>query len=767
MAVKFLGCAARHATLRQMFTRARSSDSVEIMAQPTPRSIRRDNIPELRRALRKARSQLKTIANQPPDDAKSTRELTAAAAILAWLARTGPPRWPPSDWDPSSWPDGLRDALNGIIADDVGIESSNTRSAATLLGEWLPRAVWLSDDVLGWVYEICSEGGGARRRKGQYTTPGWLSELVLRLCLRTLHGAGGIASDEAREHIRILDPACGSGPFLLSAARTLPELRLASQDARRAKDALNIGLENLFGLDIDRTALALADLSLGLLGYTRGFGFDVNLASFGHSDFLDRASELTFGIPHESQTASDLRQLFSRQSATTFDLVIGNPPYLGFHHHSREYRQRILKHYSVFDGKADVFYYFIERGLECLREGGVLGYVVPRYWLGADKAARLRRFLTQNSELVCLLDFGGRRVFTGTGVQVCVLILRKCRPKPSHALKVVRVLNEGRVDDLPVVLGLDSGSDESHLMRFDVPQELLSDSWVLVPPQDRLIMCAIEAAADSTLGEVASVSPGLITGLDKARVQSKRCGRLTQQGVFVLSEDEIKSLDLLPQERALVKPWVKNSQIDRWIVNDSDQYVLYIIARPDAALMPNLKRHLERFRPILERRYEIALSDRPWWRLVRPRRPEQFDGPVPKIVVPFKAAQSRFAVDYARHCCSADVYCINAHGGLLPEYLCCLLNSRLLEFYFRRIAKRMGQIYEYYAHTLFRLPIRIASMSVQRRFRVLHDEIVAEIGNERSVGRRNEGVVHELENRLNRMVCDVYGIDSYRLRSLV
>jgi len=151
--------------------------------------------------------------------------------------------------------------------------------------------------------------------------------------------------------------------------------------------------------------------------------------------------------------------------------------------------------------------------------------------------------------------------------------------------------------------------------------------------------------------------------------------------------------------------------------------------------------------------------------LVRPRKPEQFDGPVPKIVAPYKAAQTRFAVDYGRHFCSADVYCINAHDGLLPEYLCCLLNSRLLEFYFRRIAKKMGHTYEYYAHTLVRLPIRIASMAVQQRLKAQHDELVAQIRNDGSTGRRSEEALRGLEQSVNQMVCDVYGMDCDQLFS--
>ena len=743
--------------------------SLKAMPQTAPRSIHRENIPQLRKALRKAGLQLKPGALRPSGKAESARELSAAAAILAWLARTAPSKWPPCDWDPSAWPQGLRDTLNGLIADDAGIESSDMRSAVTLLGESSPRSVWLADDVLGWVYEICSEGAGARRRTGRYFTPVWLSELLL-LCLQALHDGQEASSGSAQKHIRILDPACGSGAFLLSAAHILTGPRLSPQEPRGPQGARSIGLDNLFGLDIDETALALAGLSLAFLGHDRGEGFHIDSANLGRSDFLDKVSGLSFGTVREAETAADSKRLLPSQLEPKFDLIVGNPPYLGFHHHSSEYRRRILKQYSVFDGKADVFYYFMERGLECLRDGGVLGYVVPRYWLGADKAARLRRFLAQKSELICLLDFERMPVFARAGVQVCVLVLRKRLPKPLHRLEVIRPLDDSPLDDPSVLFrsGLPrvgAAHEPPSVTRFGVQQKLLGDSWVLVPSKERSLMSAIEAASDACLGELASVSPGLITGLDKVRPEGSRRGRRIQEGVFVLSEKEIEALDLLPAERSLVKPWIKNSHVERWTVNDSDLCVLYITSRPDAASMPNLTRHLERFRPILEARYEIALSDRPWWRLVRPRKPEQFDGAVPKIVVPYKAAQSRFAVDCGRHFCSADVYCINAHDGLLPEYLCCLLNSRLLEFYFRRIAKKMGRTYEYYAHTLVRLPIRVASMAVQQRLKALHDELVAQIRNDGSTGPRSEEALRELEQSVNQMVCDVYGIDCGQLFS--
>ena len=291
-----------------------------------------------------------------------------------------------------------------------------------------------------------------------------------------------------------------------------------------------------------------------------------------------------------------------------------------------------------------------------------------------------------------------------------------------------------------------------------MPQRQLGQHWVLAPQAERELMCRIEAAADSVLGDVASVNPGLITGADRMRPGGKDGPVRSQEGIFVLSRDEVAALNLLPQERALAKPWLKNSHLDRWALRDSGQFVLYIVERPDRLGMPNIARHLARFREVLEGRYEVGPTNRPWWRLVRPRRPEQFTSPVPKILVPFKAKESRFAVDYARHYCSADVYCINVGAAVLPEYLCCLLNSSLLGFYFRRIAKKMGQLYEYYAHTLIRLPIKLAPMSDQERFKSFHDEIVARVKEGRKASLADSRAVSDLERTIDEAVFEVYGI---------
>lgn len=678
---------------------------------------------------------------------------TTAAAGLAWLARSLKTEWPSVDLEAPFWPASFTEAARQLFPERESLDATVWSDTARFLAQTLPRETWLADDILGTVYEFSNESSDGRRDTGQYYTPAWLVDILVGLSLSTLHYDLETCPRQPRTRLRVLDPACGCGAFLLRAAR-LGEMAVGMRAGPEGEtSAMQVPTMELFGLDIDREALSLARASFALLNISVGRTLEVSAARLLQGDFLDRRSGHPLGAEESQSVSMKQGQPSACAGEGGFDIALGNPPYLGFHRYSSDYRKKVLRQYSVFDGKADIFYYFIERGLECLREGGVLGYVVPRYWLAADRARRLRRYLADEAEPAWLVDMNGLRTFGRTEVQVCILVMRKRHPGHSSALRVVQLSSREEASEFLNQLRSGDGPKERHARAFTVEQKCLGETWVLAPSAERAIMSEMEAAADSPLGKLASVSPGLITGADRTR-RSKGDGR---GGIFVLSQDELEALNLLPIEQEVVKPWLKNSHVLRWRVLESEQSLLYVTSPPDPHSMPNLHKHLKRFRRILEARYEVVLSKRPWWSLIRPREKEQFDPGVPKIVVPFKAIGSKFAVDYGNHYCSADVYCINPGADLLPEYLCCLLNSRLLEFYLKRIAKRMGQLYELYSHTLVRVPIKLAPVQVQAEFKRLHDQITTAY---RLHDSENEiaSTVSDLERQIDELVFELYGI---------
>ncbi|MFN4012990.1 MAG: Eco57I restriction-modification methylase domain-containing protein [Aquificaceae bacterium] len=111
----------------------------------------------------------------------------------------------------------------------------------------------------------------------------------------------------------------------------------------------------------------------------------------------------------------------------SFDLVIGNPPYV------RQERIKDLKPilrdqgYFTFEGTADLYVYFYERGYNLLKEKGILCYISSNKWMRAKYGQKLRKFLKEKTTLLRLIDFKGYSVFEQT-VDTEITLLKKEKP---------------------------------------------------------------------------------------------------------------------------------------------------------------------------------------------------------------------------------------------------------------------------------------------------------------------------------------------------
>lgn len=121
-----------------------------------------------------------------------------------------------------------------------------------------------------------------------------------------------------------------------------------------------------------------------------------------------------------------------------FDAVIGNPPYV---------RQEVLgrikeyfkKRYRVYYGTADLYAYFIEKGIALLREGGLFSYIVSNKWLRANYGRPLRSWLKDQC-IEEIVDFGGLPVFQNATTYPCILRVSKTSPREEFSVTQVRTL---------------------------------------------------------------------------------------------------------------------------------------------------------------------------------------------------------------------------------------------------------------------------------------------------------------------------------------
>ncbi|OQB30345.1 MAG: Type IIS restriction enzyme Eco57I [Bacteroidetes bacterium ADurb.Bin174] len=365
-----------------------------------------------------------------------------------------------------------------------------------------------------------------------------------------------------------------------------------------------------------------------------------------------------------------------------FDIVIGNPPYLNFKMYSTEDKE-VYRHLfsEVFDGKADIYYYFFYKSHELSKSQGITSLITSRYWIEAEYAKKLRKFVSTKTTLKEIIDFKNVTVFDGIGIKTCITSFLNI---PDYLTLFHYRFHPGKKIDY---------IDLSEYVSNIIPKEniIAKDSWNLTNEESTDILKLIEKDAIS-LEEIANCKQGIVTGLDKA---------------FITTENEFKNLP-----KKIVKPWLKVGDIQKYAIELVEKrelvYTKLINSLDD---YPQLKQRLLSFKTKLSNRREAKNGKIRWFDLQWPREQELFESE--KLICRFKASENTFCYDANGFYSSADttVVALNESGKEKYEtkYLLALLNSKVLSFYFKSYGKLMDYRYEYYPGPVGRLRIKITT----------------------------------------------------------
>jgi type I restriction enzyme M protein len=242
----------------------------------------------------------------------------------------------------------------------------------------------------------------AKGAKGQYFTP----RHVVELCVRMMRPSSGD---------RILDPACGSGGFLIHALRYVRTHEQLAPAAVR-----DFCRKNLWGFDIDARAVRVAKALMVLAGDGSANLFRLNSLRTPSPAGLFPAN----GDDEPSLTAEDVCRARLRRHKG-FDLILTNPPFAG------EVRERqLLDSYALGRRKPwverDVL--FVERCVRLLKPGGRLAIVLPHNKLAANAAAPLREWVLKNTRVLAVVGLGRNTFLPHTHQKASVLFLRRNLP---------------------------------------------------------------------------------------------------------------------------------------------------------------------------------------------------------------------------------------------------------------------------------------------------------------------------------------------------
>ncbi|HZV01386.1 MAG TPA: N-6 DNA methylase [Planctomycetota bacterium] len=504
----------------------------------------------------------------------------------------------------------------------------------------------------------------ARRREGRYYTPPVLVRFLVEKTLGPL--VEGRSPDEILA-MRILDPACGAGAFLLGALDFLAS-ELERRGMARADASRRLVNGTLLGIDIDDDAIATARRALALASGARPRG-------------LRKANAL------------DDRGLARAASVPRLDAVIGNPPYRrekdGAPELARARDTELGRLYGA--GKMDLWFLFAHAALLALPPGGRHGFVVPSYWLESRSARRLREHIFSETRLELLVELGARRFFKDVqGRHVLYVCEKVTRPTPTAEVMRIEVASP-REGEPPLDL-----DDHPAVTRERVPLAhlLLPDGTVARTGELGALAARIERAGTRIDFEVAEgVTPGPEAWTDAVAERAARASGTTVEelearleiargeGVFVVAPD----FRLPARERHVLLPWAAPADVPAFpAAPRPSKRILYVTEEPGRAVLA----HLERFRPALDRRRETRDGRRPWYELHWPRRRELFFGP--RVLVPRMTARPRATYVEETLVVGESVLVFRHTDPRVTRLAAALLNTAPLRTWILARAKRRG-----------------------------------------------------------------------------
>lgn len=586
-----------------------------------------------------------------------------------------------------------------------------------------------------------------RHAGGVFYTPQFIVDAIVKETVgRIIKGK----KPEEIEQIKILDPACGSGSFLLGAYSyliqyhvdfyTKNKLKKYCEDYFETPDGEiklsikkkgDILFHNIFGVDIDREATEVSIMSLYLKLLEDGFDAEYKKQATLFMKGLilpDLTKNIMCGnslITREQLFSNDL---FGDEDITPFDwddeqngfgkiikenkgfdCIIGNPPYIRIQEMQKWAPKTISLFKDIYKSGGfknyDIYVLFIEKALTLLSTNGLCGYILPNKFMQQDYGEPIRKILSEGKNIIKIINFKDFQIFSGATTYTCLLFFSKIsNTKFEYAECFDNKLdcNYSKIENA----------------------YLTEQPWILHDSKDLNILNKMNL--NPALSEICdNIFVGIQTSADNVFILNYISNK--GNNLILHSKSLNKKVEL---EKKYLRHIISGVDVKKYQIPDKRQYVIFpyitendkifLLSKKDLInTAPLIWEYLNENKKVLENREGGKFKDHEWYRFGRNQNINKQH--LRKICIPRLVKEIQAIYDFEGDYCQDNV---DVGGIILKEkykkldyYLLGILNSKLLTFYLSKISTPFrGGFWSCNRQYLEKLPIYILDKNNKEKY---------------------------------------------------
>ena len=639
-----------------------------------------------------------------------------------------------------------------------------------------------------------------KKAGGVFYTPQYIVKYIIKNTL------GKLLQDKTPNQVsklKILDPACGSGSFLLVAYQELLNYHLDyyTKLEKPPKNVIYQGKDgewrltitekkrilrnNIYGVDLDFLAVEVTKLSL-LLKVLEDQNKDVveqqqklfhervlpdlsnnikNGNSLASSDILEKdLSDDEIKSINPFDWDDEFESVFENGG---FDAIVGNPPYIkmqilrSIYPKSSDYYKE--KYETSSKGNYDIYVLFVEKALQLLNDEGKMGYILPHKFFTASYGKPLRKIIAENKNLYKIVHFGDQQVFDNATTYTALLFLNK---------KINKTFEYDRISDLEQ---FKNGHyvEEDNILDFS---RVTSDEWVFVSGDEEKVFYKLYDMPLKIV-DYTTLSVGLQTSADKVYIMPliEKSEKTSKVESKELKENFIIENDIL-------KPLLKGNEIKRYEYPVNNNVLIYPYNFDSNEIIPLTRKELSQFDLCNEylklNRDKLinrnGVDSYKWW--VFGRTQNLAIMPKPKILYQVLSQKGSFTLDekgefYFVGGGNAGGYAITTKNNNICElkYLLGILNSKLTSFFISKVGSCFrGGYYSFGKHSFEKFPLPSEKLENEELENLVDKMINLNKELSEAIVPRDKKLLKKqieiTDNLINHLVYELYGLTDEEIK---